>query len=345
MPPPTRLTNQGREGYSSGMRNRTYAGLLSCLVLLTACGGTVYAQPPVPLVTATPAQSGVTATPLSTIQASLLQEKSAAPYPTLVLPTLTPFPDDTLFSIGQSVEGQQIWAWQFGDGPRTIALVGGIHGGYEGNTVVLSELLINHFRSHPEDVLPGIRLVIIPAANPDGLLRGDGVTARFNANGVDLNRNWGCEWSETAYLGDALVDPGPRPFSEPESLALRFYFVAEPPDVAVFYHSALGNVFLGACGDSKPGADWLGDVLADATGYPYEASFEHYEISGDATNWLAERGIPAAIIELYTRDFPEFDHNLPGVMALQCYLIGDDLAASSGTPNPALLERCADVFD
>jgi hypothetical protein len=113
----------------------------------------------------------------------------------------------------------------------------------------------------------------------------------------------------------------------------------------IFYHSALGSIFLGSCGGSEPGADWLGDVLADATGYTYETSFEHYEVTGDASNWLAERGIPAAIVELYTREFPEFDRNLPGVMALQCYLIGDDLAASSGTPVPGLLERCADVFE
>jgi hypothetical protein len=325
------------------MRNRTYAGILLCLALLTACSGVVYAQPAL-LNTATPAPPGTPTAP-PTIQPPALQEESANPYPNLVLPTLTPFPDDTLFSIGQSVEGQQIWAWQFGDGPRTIALVGGIHGGYEGNTVVLSEMLINHFRANPQDVLPGIKLVIIPAANPDGLLRGDDLESRFNAHGVDLNRNWGCEWSETAYLRDAAVDPGPRPFSEPESLALRFYFVAEPPDAAIFYHSALGSIFLGACGDSEPGADWLGDLLADSTGYLYQPTFDYYEVSGDATNWLAERGISAAIIELGTREYPEFDRNLAGVMALQCYLIGDDLAASSGTPNPDLLERCADVFE
>ena len=329
------------------MRYRMYSGLLSCLVLLTACSGIAYAQLPAPLATATPASPGVqavTAPPLSTIQAPLLQEESSAVYPTLILPTLTPFPDDTLFSIGQSVEGQPIWAWQFGDGPHTIVLVGGIHGGYEGNTVVLSEMLVNHFRGHSEDVLPGIKLVIIPAANPDGLLRGDGLEGRFNANGVDLNRNWGCDWSDTAYLRDIPVDPGPRPFSEPESLALRSYFVAEPPDVVIFYHSALGSIFLGGCGDGGPGMSWLGDLLADSTGYVYQTSFDHYEITGDATNWLAERGIPAAIVELNTREFPEFDRNLPGVMALQCYLVGVDLAASSGSPDPVLLERCADVF-
>lgn len=312
------------------MWKRAFAGLL---VLATACGGPVYSELPQrinPSAESHPLQEGVPSGSLPTVDPpplpTLIIRENGSPSstPTLVLPTLTPYPDDVLFSIGRSVEGREIWAWQFGEGSRTIVLVGGIHGGYEANTVVLSERLAEHFRRHPEEVLPGIRLVIIPAANPDGLLRGNDLEGRFNARGVDLNRNWGCEWSETAFLRDIPVDPGPRPFSEPETLALRFYFVAEPPDVVIFYHSALGSVFLGACGGQRPGAGWLGDLLAEATGYLYQQTFSYYEVSGDATNWLAERGIPAAIVELETPDDPEIERNLAGVMALQAYLAGDE---------------------
>jgi hypothetical protein len=260
---------------------------------------------------------------------------------TLVLPTLTAYPDDHRFSLGQSVEGRDIWAWQFGEGPYTIVLVGGIHGGFEANTVVLAEELVNYFRSTLTDVLNGVRLVIVPASNPDGLQRGSELEGRFNANGVDLNRNWGCEWSPTAVLQDVPVDPGPRPFSEPESLALRSYFSAEPPDAVVFYHSAAGGIFLGQCLD-KPEARWLGTLLENATGYPHRESFSYYEVSGDASNWLAERGIPAAVVELYSKDDSEFDLNFPGVMAIQCHfalLYQSELAA---TPDPAYLKRCED---
>ncbi len=55
-----------------------------------------------------------------------------------------------------------------------IALIGGIHGGYEFNTVLLSQLLIDHFDHNPFDVLPGVSLIIIPMANPDGVTRGGG---------------------------------------------------------------------------------------------------------------------------------------------------------------------------
>jgi hypothetical protein len=242
--------------------------------------------------------------------------------PTLFIPTLDPLPDDIIFSIGDSVEGRPIWAWQFGDGDQTIILVGGIHGGYEANGIILSEELVDYFRRFPSDVLPSIRLIIIPAANPDGLEQGQNIDGRFNANGVDLNRNWGCEWSDTAYLRDREVSPGPRPFSEPESLALRALFIAAEPVAVVFYHSQLGAIFMGQCGD-VPAAYWMGDLLARATGYRHERNFAYYEVSGDASNWLAERGVPAAVVELETRSDPEFEQNLSGVMALQCHFAGE----------------------
>ncbi len=268
--------------------------------------------------------------PLSTPGA----EPAGTPSPTIFIPTSTPYPDDQRFSIGKSVEGRDIWAWQFGEGIYTIVLVGGIHGGFEGNTVILAEELIDYFRTHPEDVLPKVRLVIIPAANPDGLVRGSELEGRFNARGVDLNRNWGCEWSDTAVLRDIEVSPGSRPFSEPESFALRAYFVAEPPDAAIFYHSAAGGIFLGQCGEEPP-AIWMGELLEDATGYPHQSSWHYYEVSGDATNWLANRGIPAAVIETYTKEETDFGINLAGVIALECYfaMLGDD-----GT----LLDRASD---
>ena len=162
----------------------------------------------------------------------------------LSLPNPTPYPDDERFLIGESVEGRPIWAWRLGKGEQRIVLVGGIHGSYEANSARLAELLANHFRLHRADVLPGIQLVIIPAANPDGLAYRsddpDDLAGRFNANGVDLNRNWGCDWAEEATLRDIPVDPGPRPFSEPETRALRAYFLAEPLKAAIFSQLRLG---------------------------------------------------------------------------------------------------------
>ncbi len=312
------------------MRIISLTGLISCALVLTAC----YIGPIDPPLRFEPELRQATPSPaLPTIPPSptpLLNEVPVSPDPTLILPTSTPYPDAIRFSLGESWEGRTIWAWRFGEGPDTIVLIGGIHGGYEANTVILAEQLVNHFRLNPNDILPGIRLVIIPAANPDGLTRGDNIEGRFNARGVDLNRNWGCNWSPTAYLGNEQVDPGPRPFSEPETVALRAYFVAEPPDAVIFYHSALGAIFTGACGGNAP-AGWLGALLEEATGYTHEAAFTHYQVTGDATDWLAERGIPAVVVELETRDDPEFRRNLAGVIALECHFVLDELPHNEAT--------------
>lgn len=267
------------------------------------------------------------AVPVPTALPSTAPLPAGTPLPAIILPTRTPYPDDVRFSIGESVEGQDIWAWQFGQGEQRLVLVGGIHGGYEANSTLLAEMLVDHYRDHAEDIIPGVQLTIIPAANPDGLTHGSDLDARFNTNGVDLNRNWGCAWEPTAFLRDIEVSPGPRPFSEPETQALRTFFIVQQPSAVIFYHSAIGAVYMGACGD-HPAADWMGDLLAEATGYPYQASFDYYEVSGDATDWLAERGIPAATVELVTRDSPEFDRNLRGVQALQCALAEENPAAA-----------------
>jgi hypothetical protein len=312
------------------MRNR----LLGLLVLVvSACVSSTLVDPARPTVTVQNTfvlPPSETPSPFPIVEAiptktpSLTPSPSGTPYPTLFVPTSTSYPDAPHFSIGQSWEGRDIWAWQFGGGPTTIVLIGGIHGGAEANTTRLADLLVSHFHQNPDQVLPGIHLFIIPTANPDGLSRGGSLAGRLNAHQVDLNRNWGCEWADTAYLRKTPVSPGPRPFSEVETLALRSFFLTVSPDAALLYHSAAGGIFMGQCGDSAPGADWLGPLLDAATGYRMR-KFTAYEVSGDASNWLAERGIPSAVVELSSDDKPEFDRNLAGVMALQCHFAQESI--------------------
>lgn len=315
------------------MRYWLPAGLFVCAVMLVACVSSTLADPAQPAATApntlvlplseTPSSFPVVEV-ISTEPPSPTPSPEATSYPTLVVPTPTLYPDTPHFSIGQSWEGRDIWAWQFGGGPTTIVLVGGIHGGAEANTIRLADLLVSHFHQNPDQVLPGIHLIIIPTANPDGLARGSSLAGRLNAHQVDLNRNWGCEWADTAYVRKTPVSPGPRPFSETETLALRSFFLTLSPDAVLFYHSAASGIFMGQCGDLEPGADWMGPLLDAATGYRMR-KFTAYEVSGDASNWLAERGVPSAVVELASDDKPEFDRNLAGVMALQCHFAADNI--------------------
>jgi zinc carboxypeptidase len=233
---------------------------------------------------------------------------------------LTQIPGAKTFRVGTSVEGRDIWAWQFGSGERVLLLVGGIHTGYEANTVALVNEMILHYESTPADVVPEIMLVLVPVLNPDGLAVGRRMEGRFNAHGVDLNRNWGCDWSSDAQFMSTNVDPGPRAFSEPESVALARWIRSQHPAAAIFYHSAANGVFAGNCNDDHT-SDGLAAVLGEATGYPYGQPFTAYPVSGTESNWVDGLGIPAVDVELAGTRNTEFERNIKGVLAVQCWLV------------------------
>ncbi len=314
---------------------------LIILLLTAACQPTIVPSvtptlpPPTPAALGTPrptytprvnAQPTATGTPADMTPWLAPTDRSLPDAP-VIIPTAVrliaaaPLPPDA-FVFGQSTEGRDLLAWRFGAGERVLLLVGGIHTGYEANTVMLVNELIDHFRRAPGDVLPGLSLVLVPVANPDGLERGRVAEGRFNGGGVDLNRNWGCEWSAEAYWRTQRVDAGRQPFSEPETRALAALVGELRPAAVVFYHSAARGVFAGDC-QPGGGVSWgLAAVLGEAAGYPYGAPFSAYRVTGTAPNWLDGQGIPAVDVELAgTRD-SEFVPNLRGVMAVQRWLAG-----------------------
>ena len=246
--------------------------------------------------------------------------------------------------IGFSVEGRAIEVFSFGDGPNNVVFVGGIHGGYEWNTVLLAYEMIDYFNGNRDAIPSGVTVHIVPAANPDGLYQVTGRdgrfsadligdwprAARFNGRGVDLNRNWSCGWSPSARWGSMAVDPGSAPFSEPETRALRDFFIRLAPSSVLFWHSAFGLVAAGQCGGNVGGAE-LAQIYGEAAGYPVGA-FTAYALSGTASDWLSEQGVPAAAVELTTHERTEFGRNLEGVLAT-LGLFADERDADTGTPH------------
>src|SRR5687767_2230630 len=104
--------------------------LLAATILLTACAAQDDpAQAADAGLVAIPTVAYSTGTALPTVNVPVTITAPPTDRLTLVLPTLTSYPDDNHLSLGLSVEGREIWAWQFGEGPYTIVLVGGIHGG------------------------------------------------------------------------------------------------------------------------------------------------------------------------------------------------------------------------
>ncbi|MBN1976265.1 MAG: hypothetical protein JW918_02590, partial [Anaerolineae bacterium] len=124
---------------------------------------------------------------------------TGAPADTPVPPTTTPQPFfEGPFTYGQSFNGHPLLAYRLGTGPSARAIVGGIHGGYEWNTVDLVSRTLEYLQENPSLVPDGVTLYIIPCANPDGYYLSHDLAGRPNGNGVDLNRNWDYKWQPTA---------------------------------------------------------------------------------------------------------------------------------------------------
>jgi hypothetical protein len=79
--------------------------------------------------------------------------------------------------IGSSAKGLPITAVRYGDGPRTVLVVGQTHGDEEGGLRVL-------LRARSLPIPAGVTLWFVPTMNPDGLV----MDTRFLANGADPNR-------------------------------------------------------------------------------------------------------------------------------------------------------------
>ncbi len=270
------------------------------------------------VVTPTPIVPTTTSLPNETPSPTVTGVVSGTPIGTSP-PTLAPAGDT--FVIGRSVEGRDIIGWRFGSGEQVIMLVGGIHAGFEGNTVLLLNEIILYLQATPAAVLPGVSLLIVPVANPDGLMQGRRIEGRFNANGVDLNRNWGCEWSSEAYFQNQLVNAGSAPFSEPETASLAALIQQMRPRAVIFYHSAADGIFAGNC-EVDHGSLALAEVIGQASGYSYGQPFTAYRVTGTAATWVDGLGIPAVDLELQTTRETEFDRNLRGMQAVQCWIMG-----------------------
>ncbi|MBN1887811.1 MAG: peptidoglycan DD-metalloendopeptidase family protein [Thermoflexales bacterium] len=232
-----------------------------------------------------------------------LQAWAAGQDRTPILPIPPWFEGPLVF--GRSAGNRSLVAYRLGQGPQAKAIIGGIHGGYEWNTTELVSHMLAYLKTRPELVPDTITLYLIPTLNPDGAGIGQGVEARFNANGVDLNRNWDVGWEADAVHGKTPVNPGPRPFSEPETCALRDWLIEHHIQALISYHSKKGEIY---------GNPALGEALSRATGYPYQPDGVGYPTGGDLVAWCAAHGIAAVDIELTDHTQIEWERNRRGLL-------------------------------
>jgi hypothetical protein len=245
-----------------------------------------------------------------------------------------PVVDKTRTVIGRSVEGREITAYHYGEGAKELLFVGGIHGGYEWNTVLVAYELMDYLAARPEAVPANLKVSVIPVLNPDGLNKVVGtstrftradvpsseatvIAGRFNGNQVDLNRNFDCDWQPSAKWQNATVSGGTAVFSEPEAQAIRSYVEAARPAGVVVWYSAAGGVFASSCHNGVlPETLAMTNTYAQASGYPAYREFNFYEITGDMVNWLAKQNIPAISVLLTNHQDTEWSKNQAGIEAL-----------------------------
>lgn len=265
-------------------------------------------------------------------------EPEPEPVATEPEPAIEELPTFTESTIGASVLGNPITATTFGTGEAHLLFVGGIHGGYEWNSSLLAYEYIEYLKANPAQVPEDLSVSIIPVLNPDGLLEAVATstpftladvfdtserdtTGRFNANNIDLNRNFDCRWEpESSWRGE-VYSAGTAAFSEPEAAALRDFVQKTNPKAVVMWHSIGGAVFTSECGEGvSPATETLMQTYAAAANYDAAGLWTAYQVTGDAEGWLASIGIPAVTVELEVFNDSEWERNLAGIEAmLQLY--------------------------
>jgi hypothetical protein len=245
-------------------------------------------------------------------------------------PTNTPQPDlgPEWIQIGQTYNGKPIEAVRFGAGPKKIVLVGGLHAGFAPATVVIGERLASHFTDNPQEVPAAITVYVIPSVNKDSVQDPGEWLGRANGNKVDLNRNWDCDWIRDATWRGSKVNNsgGSGPFSEPETRALRDFFLDIDPVTVIIWEALFkdGLISPGQC-DSATNTTRTSFALAGVYGSASGYAVDNYEveanqtINGDANNWLDKVGIPNFAVLLDKYEDPAWSKNLEGVRAVIAY--------------------------
>ena len=236
-------------------------------------------------------------------------------------------------SLGQSLEGRDIWMVKISDNPdldedEPEMLYTGLHHAREPMSYMnlfyyMNWLIENYGIDLEATALVNSReLYFIPAVNPDGLVynhqiapNGGGMqrknmrdTCLGSADGIDLNRNysymWGYDNTGSSPDGCSETYRGTSPFSEPETEIIKNFVEDHDFKIVLNYHS-YGNLFIHPYGYdpglSLPEEDHeifieYGEAMTQYNGYLLGTGIETvgYTVNGEACDWMyGEHGIYA----------------------------------------------------
>ena len=244
----------------------------------------------------------------------------------------------SLFSIGKTVEGREIWCLRINSSAKGEAPSGKPGAFFLGNI---------HAREHLADEVPllfaawlmdhrndadvrkyiaALDIYIIPMGNPDGAefdirpgsyqyFRKNMAKNANGSRGVDLNRNfdsWWCQAGASNYPGSDTYC-GPKAFSEPESQHIRDFFLARRNiKTHISYHSYASEILYpyGGSDSDVPNARDKQAFIKHATemgklvNYEPIKSSDMYIATGDSCDWAYDAtGALAFTFELEGRGF------------------------------------------
>jgi len=150
-------------------------------------------------------------------------------YPVIVrvLPHPVPEPEISRSIVGKSRENRPIVYTVLGKGPDVTFILAAIHGDEKAG-IPLVRRLESYLQQHPQ-LLERRKVVLLPIANPDGVAN----NSRYNARGIDLNRNF------PAFNRINSNRFGLTPLSEPETHSIWRLIRQYAPDRIVSIHQPL----------------------------------------------------------------------------------------------------------
>jgi hypothetical protein len=227
-----------------------------------------------------------------------------------------------LYNLGNSVQGRILWGLKITDNPdieedEAEVRICGNHHGNELMSVELPLLLawylVDNYASDPyvENLVNSRETWIIPMVNPDGRT----MNSRYNANGIDLNRDYGYMWD-----GEG---GSPAPFSQLETKVMREHALDNSFVFSLSFHCSGDIVNYIWNYKGQPVADH--DVVVDLSnqygshnGYWVVEGFDWYQTKGDLNDFsYGCRGDIDWTIEVQTSNIPQaWNYNQDAILEI-----------------------------
>lgn len=215
-----------------------------------------------------------------------------------------------LYNLGTSVQGKILWGLKITDNPdieenEAEVRICGCHHGNELMSVelplMLAWYLVDNYANDPyiQDLVDNRETWIIPMVNPDGRE----MNSRYNANGVDLNRDYGYMWD-----GEG---GSPAPFSQPETKAMREHALDNNFVLSLSFHCSGDIVNYIWNYKGAPVADHdvvvaLSNQYGSHNGYWVVEGYDWYQTKGDTNDFsYGCRGDIDWTIEVQTSNIPQ----------------------------------------